>query len=248
MKLKIARWPALAISCILFAAAAGCGGGDKPAAASMASAAAPAGAEMRAALRVLPPQAMPFGASYGEWAARWWIWLMAQPADVSPILDSTGEFCTVGQTGHVWFLTGTFGGATVRNCTVPAGRALVIPVLNGAYFAFLDDPPETRTEQFIRSQVAWVKEATGLFAEIDGIQVADVARWYEESPLFRIVLPDGNIFGLDAGFVLDPCVDAGYYLAVPPLPPGTHTIHFVGTAGTLRVDVTYHLTVTPPAH
>jgi hypothetical protein len=249
MTWKIARWPALAISCILFVAVAGCGGDERPAAASTSSAAAPASAVemMRAEPRVLPPHARPYGATYGKWAAHWWTWLLAQPADVNPNLDTTGEHCAVGQSGHVWFLAGTFGDPPVeRRCTIPAGRALLFPVLNGAYFAFLDDPPETRTVKFIRSQVAWVKDATDLFAVIDGKQVDDVERWLEKSPIFRIVLPEGNIFGLPAGFVLDPCVDAGYYLAVPPLPPGAHEIRFGGTSGTLKVDVTYHLTVARP--
>jgi hypothetical protein len=136
----------------------------------------------------------------------------------------------------------------VRNCTIPVGRALVFPVLNVGAFAFLTDPPEQRTETYLRGQVVSVKGATGLFAEIDGIPVADVSRWYEESPLFRwVVLPEGNIFGLPAGFVLDPCVDAGYYLAVQPLPPGKHEIHFGVDDGDFVVDATYHLTVAQPS-
>jgi hypothetical protein len=58
------------------------------------------------------------------------------------------------------------------------------------------------------------------------------------------VLPPDNVFGLPAGFVLDPCADEGYFLMVKPLPPGTHTIAFTGTfAGAPPVDVTWTVTV-----
>jgi hypothetical protein len=59
-------------------------------------------------------------------------------------------------------------------------------------------------------------------------------------------LPEGNVLGAPAG-EYGPCADAGYYLLLPPLPPGEHTLRFGGEAespgGPLSVDVTYHLTV-----
>ena len=70
---------------------------------------------------------------------------------------------------------------------------------------------------------------------------------YEESVVFSVVLPAGNIFGLPAGELLDPCVDAGYYTLVPPLSVGEHTIRIQGTNGSFSVDVTYNLTVAPRA-
>ena len=44
------------------------------------------------------------------------------------------------------------------------------------------------------------------------------------------MLPADNLFGLDPGFVLDPSVDAGYYLVVKPLAPGEHTLRFGGSS------------------
>src|SRR5574341_1319356 len=60
---------------------------------------------------VLPPRATAYGMTYGEWSARWWQWGLGQPAATNPIDDPTGAFCDVGQSGPVWFLAGTFGGA-----------------------------------------------------------------------------------------------------------------------------------------
>jgi hypothetical protein len=195
---------------------------------------------------VLPPEAHPHGHTYGDWAAAWWQWALAQPADTNPVLDQTGANCSVGQEGKVWFLAGSFDSGPVnRACAVPTGTALLIPVVNYVYCAFVSDPPEQRTEEFVRSQVSFVPDlATGLTASVDGMRVTDIqARYFEESSLFSVVLPDDNIFGLPGGFVLDPCVDAGYYVVVRPLPPGEHVIHFGGSLGDFGLDVTYQITV-----
>src|SRR5581483_4222539 len=78
---------------------------------------------------VVPPNAHFMGKSYGEWHAAWWQWAFSIPAEQSPFLDPTGANCTVGQSGHVWFLAGTFIttnqtgmilGEADRSCIVPA--------------------------------------------------------------------------------------------------------------------------------
>lgn len=195
--------------------------------------------------RVFSPNAHPYGQTYGEWAADWWTWALSQPAATNPVLDPTGANCAVGQQGKVWFLAGTFGGSATRACTVPKGKALLVPVLNNPYFAFANDPAEERTEEFVRGKVSFFKDAvTDVSATIDGVSVANVKkRYFAESPLFRVVLPADNLFGLDAGFVLDPSVDVGYYLVVKPLRGGEHTIHFAGARPGFSVDVTYRITV-----
>ena len=40
---------------------------------------------------VFAPQAHPYGSSYGEWAAKWWQWVLTQPTPTNPLLDATGE-------------------------------------------------------------------------------------------------------------------------------------------------------------
>src|SRR4051794_32791649 len=57
---------------------------------------------------VLPPNSAPHGLTYGEWSAKWWKWALEKTKEQSPLLDTTGANCTVGQSGHIWFLAGTF--------------------------------------------------------------------------------------------------------------------------------------------
>ena len=62
---------------------------------SMAPTAAPAAKKAH----VFSPNAHPFGATLGEWQARWFKWFLEIPAPINPLLDDTGEFCAVGQSG-----------------------------------------------------------------------------------------------------------------------------------------------------
>jgi hypothetical protein len=207
---------------------------------------------------IAPTQSKPHGKSYSEWAAAWWQWALETPASVNPVLDLTGEHCAEGQTGRVWFLAGaSFGsGSAERSCTVPAGTALFLPLINAFYGAFLDDPPETRTEEFLRAQVEC--HDVVLSAAIDGSEVNNPLQYFEESPLFDVELPEDNVFGVGEDdipeLLLSPSVDAGYYLFLQPLPPGEHTIHWEASQSCpldddftqdFTQEVTYHITVKP---
>ena len=199
---------------------------------------------------VAPAQSSPYGKSYSAWAASWWQWVLETPASVTPILDATGENCAQGQSGRVWFLAGAFGSDPVtRDCTVPRGRALFLPLINLAYFAFLNDPPATRTEEFIRSQITCVEDATFAVVEIDGVNVVNPGQYLEKSVVFDVLLPEDNLFGATGADIpeltLSPSADEGFYLFVAPLAPGTHTIRWQASSAACGFgqDITYHLTV-----
>ena len=210
------------------------------AALALGSVCPPGAVAQNARAPVLPPTEHPYGQSYSAWAADWWQWALSQPASTNPLTDPSGAQCANEQSGKVWFLAGTITGETVtRACTVPAGTALLFPVVNA--FTCVDPGGEDPGEAALREMVAYVGSATGLTATIDGATVPNVRAYYEESSIFSVTLPDDNIFGAPGG-VYGPCVDAGYYLVVPPLPPGQHTIHFTGSVIGFTVDVTYHIT------
>jgi len=197
-----------------------------------------------------PPLGFPAGQSYSQLAANWWKWVLAQPTTTSPLLDTTGANCAAGQSGAVWYLAGAPSNDPVkRSCTVPFGKTIVFPMINAAYFAFPTDPADQRTDAFVRSQVTFIEQATNLRAEIDGIPVALPKAYLEKSKIFNLTLPADNIFGVDAGQVLDPSADEGFYVGVQPLTLGTHKIHFhaelpaTPTAPGMVQEVTYDLTV-----
>jgi len=101
----------------------------------------------------------------------------------------------------------------------------------------------------MRAQVACTD--VSISAEINGVPVRNPLQYHEQSPLFDVQLPTNNVFGVGEDVVpellLSPSVDAGYYLFLSPLPPGTYTIHWVASqrcpAAHYDQVVTYHLTV-----
>src|SRR5207302_9915007 len=78
--------------------------------------------------RVVPVNSTAYGRSYGQWAIAYWQWALGIPAAYSPLLDDTGEFASVGQSGPVWFLGGSFGDSKERSLSIPAGKAIFMPV------------------------------------------------------------------------------------------------------------------------
>jgi hypothetical protein len=183
--------------------------------------------------------------TYNQSAADWWKWVLAQPADKNPLVDTTGVNCGRGQPFlGTFYLAGAPDSTPVtRNCTVPNFRTLLIPVVNGFYGAVSTDPAEQRTEAFARSQLSYVRESTDLSLTIDGTPVQNLSRFYEESSVFSVTLPNNNIFGAPSGTVVSPAVDAGYYVGINGLLPGKHVLKWHGVVGGVTQDVTYNLTV-----
>jgi hypothetical protein len=190
----------------------------------------------------LPLVANPYGKSYGEWTAAWWQWVYSIPAGQNPVQDQTGELSAVGQQGPVYFLAGNFGGVTVRECTVPAGKSILFPLLNQSWVQFPTDPIFTIEE--LRAIIAPFVDNPTLTCEIDGRPVLNPLSYRVQSAVFSVTVPEGNLLGLDPG-TYAPCVDDGYYLMLPPLSRGQHTLHFTAETADqgFSLEVTYHLTV-----
>ena len=98
-----------------------------------------------------------------------------------------------------------------------------------------------------------VEDAAFPLVEIDGHPVADPERFLERSTLFDVQLPADNIFGATESdipqLLLSPSADEGFYLFLPPFPPGTHTVRWrAGSAACgFGQDVSYDIIVTPGA-
>jgi hypothetical protein len=197
---------------------------------------------------VIPPQAEAYGMSYGEWSARWWQWAFALPVDQSPFFDDNGN-CSHGangQLGPVWFLAGVLNasGTAVRDCTLPAGKALFFPLIN-VECSTLEAPPFYGSNEAELRACAAGFTFDNVFAAIDGVPVHDLARYLVVSPAFTFTLPPDNTLGLPPG--TGQSVSNGYYLLLAPLAVGQHTLHFGGTysAFNFSLDITYHLTIAP---
>lgn len=195
-----------------------------------------------------------YGATYGEFSARWWQWLLSIPAAVNPNLDTTGEHCGLGQYDDVWFLAGTFGGPPVtRTCTIPAGKPIFFPIINSLAFK----PTGKDTLNSLRGIAAvFPNTVTALTVTVDGDSVDVLSNNYRaRSPSFTIIAPPKGIItpgALQSPGNTDTLVSDGYWVLLPPLAATNttpHTIQIYGTtnatSGNFVVDVTYKLYVTP---
>jgi hypothetical protein len=207
--------------------------------------------------RVLPIHSSPFGSTYGEWSARWWQWVFSMPAVGHPLVDETGERCGQGQTGKVWFLAGTVAApgnpvTVTRDCTVPQGKALFIPILNATFGAAVFDceptvPGIPCDVTALRAAAAASMDQATLEVDIDGVQLQNLSEYRVQSPVFSVTAPADSLLPIPSG-TYAPMVSDGYWLMLTPLSRGAHTIHITGAvtggvfAGT-AFELTYHLMV-----
>lgn len=207
--------------------------------------------------KVLSARSTAYGKPLNEWSAAWWQWVGSIPASSNPLLDQTGQSAASGQSGNVWFLAGNMGGVTERTVVVPAGKALLVPLLNTMYLGFPCDErglPGCEVDQALEaakdiptllSFITPSMDGAILSCEIDGIPVLNLSKQrVESSAIYSVTLGEENLFGLPPG-PYHPCVDTGYYLFLAPLSVGTHTLHFAAATAdeSFSLDVTYHITV-----
>src|SRR5215212_2434484 len=211
---------------------------------------APSAASAKKA-NVFPPTAHPFGASYGEWQARWFQWLIEIPAPTNPHFVETGALCAVGQSWPVWFLAPVVRtGTTTRACTIPKGTGIGVLGI-GNECSNIEPPPFFgATEADLRACAAEGLEA--FFGDatqsisVDGVDVADLSRYRTQTPLFSYTLPPDNVYGLPTATATGAISD-GTGVIVQPLPKGEHQIvvHLEAPALGGTTVIIYNLTVVP---
>jgi hypothetical protein len=201
---------------------------------------------------VYPPQARPYGLTYSQWAVRFVRWLMAIPVSHNPWTDSTGAYCAEGQSGSVWYLlnysgkmnvAGYGGGTTIRTCTVPAGKAVLISpdfwecsTIEGDGNTFAD---------LSSCAKGYADEETQAGVTVDGVHLTNLLTRYRfATPLFTFKYPADNLLQMTTPGVTNSAADA-FFVILAPLAAGPHTVevHAVNPPTGESGDVTYHLTV-----
>ncbi len=200
------------------------------------------GADKNVNPRVLPPHSKPYGKTYGEWTASWWQWAISIPVPVHPLFDAGG--CDTGQSGPVWFLGGAFTGtATVRECTVPEGKSILIPIAN-VECSTVEPPPffGGNEEELRACAKSFMDTATITSFIVDGKALGKFDKYRVQSPVYSFDAPADNVLFIP-GPVSGLSVSDGVWILLAPLSEGHHTIHFVASFPGFPLDVTYHLTV-----
>jgi hypothetical protein len=77
---------------------------------------------------------------------------------------------------------------------------------------------------------------------IDGANLQDLDKYWVQSQLFNVTMPDNNVLGITPGPTQ--AIASGYWILVESLPIGKHELHFGGVdIHNFATEVTYHLTV-----
>ncbi len=199
-------------------------------------------------LGVFPPDSKPYGFTYGEWTAKWWQWAFSMPEALNPMNDDTGRNCANNQSGPVWFLAGTGGGAVTRECTIPSDKGILIPIINVECDSATD--PALHTEAELRACAKADQDMViGKEITVDGLNVGNLDSYRFQSPLFNLTFPENNVAGVAPQTTK--AVSDGFWILLEPLSPGMHDIHFKGLLGdptatgttNFALDVRYLLTV-----
>ena len=118
--------------------------------------------------------------------------------------------CAVGQSGPVWFLGGPVSGEEEpeeRNCTVPAGKAILVPIINAEWSSGegdcpLPDTPGGSTEAALRACAKAfmdLVDTSSMTAVVDFVGLNNAAFYRFQSPMFELTTVDGNWAVIPAG-------------------------------------------------
>ncbi len=185
------------------------------------------------------------GLSLDQWAAAWHQWILSIPNKSTPLNDPTGQFASVGQKMPVWFLTSdAYAVPRIEEitfkATIPAEQSIFVCVQWA--LAYGDSIPSKNQ----------IRSGSGLntlpvpAVEVDGVSIPDMSKYRLQTPGFTLVLPPDNVLNENVTKGTSKTFKAiadGYWLLLPPLPKGKHTIHVQKEWPAGAVSETFALTI-----
>jgi hypothetical protein len=150
--------------------------------------------------------------------ANWWQWTFSIPAPQHPRDNYTPKKCAANQEGPVWFLADQLGGKEERTCTIPAGKAVMIPLLTGECDT---SSTEDKSDEGLRRCAMAGDEYGVIEASIDGKKIKSIEQYRTQSGLFDLKIVEGNIYEQPAGTYR--AFADGFFVFLEPLTPGNHT-------------------------
>lgn len=179
-------------------------------------------------LSIFPPGSEPYGLSHGEHGQNFWKWILSIPAEENPMDDTTGDKCSNGQSNansSVFYLS-SGEGKVERTCTVPAGKGLLIPVMQ----VEISDKelPGASIEDLSNAAKKDQDGVNSLYLKINNEEYtySDLLK-YRTQPTepFQAIFPDNGVFGVAEGGPSTVVAD-GFYILTEPLTSGNHTVHY----------------------
>jgi hypothetical protein len=161
----------------------------------------------------------PFGVPYKDWITRWWQWNVGIPTSQHPRDNYTTEKCTVNQNGSVWFIPDILTGKEERTCTIPEGKAILVPLLTGE--CDTSESPSGSDADLRQCSTAG-DEYGAISATLDGQKIENLDSYRTATDFFNISMVKNNIFDIPAGTYRG--VADGFFVFLKPLSVGNHQL------------------------
>jgi hypothetical protein len=179
-------------------------------------------------VNIFPPGDKPYGLTYAEHIKNFQKWVLKIPAKENPINDPTGAKCANGQSNtnsSVFYLAFNNGGISERTCKVPAGKGLLIPVMEDENSD--KEAPNSSVQDLDKAAKADQDKVNSLYLKIGDREYNynDLIKYRTHTDAFDVVFPDNAIYGVIKGGVSKAVAD-GFYIITEPLTKGTYPIHF----------------------
>ncbi|MGA9151265.1 MAG: hypothetical protein WBZ36_11855 [Candidatus Nitrosopolaris sp.] len=179
-------------------------------------------------VNIVPPGGKPYGLTYAQHIENFWKWLLGIPGKDNPINDPTGDKCALGQNASspVFYLSINTGGFSHRTCKVPAGKALLIPVMQVEISK--KEFPKAQTDQDLSKAAKTDQDSVNsLYLKIGDKEYnyQDLLKYRVHTDAFNVNFANNGIFGIIQGGPTRDVAD-GFYILTQPLAKGTYPIHF----------------------
>ena len=169
-------------------------------------------------------QSKPFGVDYKDWTAEWWQWNMGIPKALHPRDNYSAEKCSIHQEGPVWFLPDSLTGKEDRTCSIPFGKAILVPALTGNCDA--DSPSAPQSEADLLKCASEGAQGSVVSASFDGVPIKNLPDYRVNTGLFNMTVPQDNIFNNIPGTFK--AVSDGFYVFLEPPSIGKHELRITG--------------------
>jgi hypothetical protein len=202
--------------------------------------AAVAGSENQPDIEFFTIDDKPFGLSYGRWTVRWWEWALSIPMPNNPVLDDTGKYAAINQSGPVWFLAGTIGDENKiahRRCYIPAEKAILFPIIN---YIYTFEPKFNNDSELVKYVASDIDDIVTKETVVDGKTIPPY-RVTGEPSIFILEIKERNKLDIPLG--INKAAADGYWVFLKPVPRGEHEIRFQGacSGGIRKAAANYHI-------
>jgi uncharacterized protein YecT (DUF1311 family) len=185
---------------------------------------------------VYSPNEVIAGEAQEQWLRRYWEWARSFGPAENPSTDKNGYRCGAGQSGPVWFLTGSRESASVvRECEVPEGKILLVPLINALVQA--NPGADVGCDRMLVTLRQFSSGITGLRFAANGTSSGELERFQLGTGCFTLRDASMGHTGMAAG--------TGYWLFIKPLKKGKHELTFGArsTRDNFQQDIKYVLHV-----